>query len=69
MEKMIDAVDADLVVVATPIDLRHLIRISKPMVRVRYELEELDDSPKIADVLSARLAADGAGRNGAGRPE
>ncbi len=69
MEKMIDAVDADLVVVATPIDLRHLIRISKPMVRVRYELEELDDSPKIADVLSARLAADGAGRNGADRPE
>ena len=53
MEQMIDAADVDVVIVASPIDLRHVIKVSKPMVRVRYELEELAGSPRIADVLSA----------------
>ena len=50
MEKTIDAVDCDLVVIATPIDLRHVISISKPSVRVTYELEEIG-RPTIEDVL------------------
>ena len=37
----IDAVAADIVVVATPCDLSALIRIDKPVVRVRYEFAEL----------------------------
>jgi predicted GTPase len=69
MEKMIDAADVDLVIVASPIDLRHLINVSKPMVRVRYELEELAGSPRIADVLSALLTGQGSqGRTGAASP-
>jgi predicted GTPase len=52
MEKMIDAADVDLVIIASPIDLRHVIEVSKPAVRVRYELEELEGSPTIADVLA-----------------
>ena len=55
MEQMIDAADVDVVIVASPIDLRHVIKVSKPMVRVRYELEELAGSPRIADVLSPVL--------------
>ncbi len=55
MEKMIDAADADLVVIASPIDLRHLIDITKPAVRVRYELEEIEGSPTIRDVLAPVL--------------
>jgi predicted GTPase len=55
MEKMIDMVEADLVVIASPIDLRHLITISKPAVRVRYDLEEIEGSPTLADALAPIL--------------
>ncbi|MBI2237042.1 MAG: GTPase, partial [Actinobacteria bacterium] len=55
MEKMIDAADVDLVVIASPIDLRHVIDITKPAVRVRYELEEIEGSPTIRDVLAPVL--------------
>jgi predicted GTPase len=48
-------VDADLVVIASPIDLRHVINIAKPAVRVRYELEVLDGSPTIANALAPVL--------------
>jgi len=55
MEETIAAADCDVVVVASPIDLRHVIRISKPTVRVRYELEEMEGQPKLADVLAPVL--------------
>ncbi len=51
MEKIIDAVDAEVVVIGTPIDLRSVIEIRKPAVRVRYDLEVLPDSPSLLDVL------------------
>ncbi len=41
---------ADLVLIATPIDLRRLISIEKPALRVRYELQEIG-APTLADVL------------------
>ncbi len=56
MAKIIDAADADLVVIGTPIDLRHVIDISKPAVRVRYDLDVLPDSPQLLDVLKPVLA-------------
>jgi len=55
MTHIIDAADADLVVIASPIDLRHLIRLSKPAVHVGYELEEIPGSPTIEDVLAPVL--------------
>ena len=51
MEKTIDVTDCDLVVIATPIDLRHVVSFSKPSVRVTYELEEVG-SPTLNDVLA-----------------
>ncbi len=45
---------ADVVVIGTPIDLRRVIELSKPAVRVRYELEETG-SPTLADVLAPLL--------------
>jgi predicted GTPase len=56
MEQTIDAVPCDLVVVATPVDLRKVASFSKPSVRVSYELEEAEGAPTIADVLTERLA-------------
>jgi predicted GTPase len=51
MAKTIDAADADLVVIGTPIDLRQVVEIRKPAVRVRYDLDVLPDSPQLLDVL------------------
>lgn len=50
----LDAVPVDLVVSASPIDLGHLIRPNKPVVRARYEYAEAG-SPGLADRLDAFL--------------
>ena len=55
MEEIIDSVDADIVVIGTPIDLRRVIKIKKPAVRVQYDLEVLPDSPSLVDVLAPVL--------------
>jgi len=55
MEKIIAAADVDLVVIGTPIDLRSVITIDKPAVRVRYDLEVLPDSPQLEDILKPVL--------------
>jgi predicted GTPase len=55
MERIIDAADVDVVVIGTPIDLRSVIEISKPAVRVRYDLEMLPDSPQLTDILAPVL--------------
>jgi predicted GTPase len=47
---------ADLVVIGTPVDLAKLVRLDKPSVRVRYELEELGE-PTLSDVLERFLEA------------
>jgi predicted GTPase len=55
LEQTINSADCDAVLVATPIDLRHLIRIAKPAVRVSYELAEIEGQPRLADSLSPVL--------------
>lgn len=50
LEKTINAVDCDVVVIGTPIDLRKIINIKKPAVRVMYELQEIG-RPNLEDVL------------------
>ena len=54
LEDTIRRVPCDLVIVATPVDLTRIIMIDKPMLRVRYELQELG-SPNLTDILKARL--------------
>jgi predicted GTPase len=50
LEATIARTPADLVLIATPIDLRRVIRIDKPALRVSYELQEIG-TPDLADVL------------------
>jgi predicted GTPase len=40
LEATINAVDCDLVLIGTPIDLRRIVKINKPAQRVTYELKE-----------------------------
>ncbi len=49
LEMTINAADCDVVVVGTPIDLGRLLKLNKPVVRVRYRIEELDE--KLSDVI------------------
>ncbi len=55
MEEIIDSAEADVVVIGTPIDLRRVIEIRKPALRVRYDLDVLPDSPDLLDVLKPVL--------------
>ena len=55
MEQIIDSADVDVVVVGTPIDLRRVIEIRKPAVRVQYDLDVLPGSPTLLDVLGPAL--------------
>ena len=50
LEKTIDAVDCDMVLVGTPIDLTRLVKINKPNMRVAYRLEE-KGSPNLTEIL------------------
>lgn len=50
LEATINATDCDAVIIGTPIDLRKLISINKPAVRVTYELQEIG-KPDLVDVL------------------
>jgi predicted GTPase len=54
LEATINRSPADLVLIATPIDLGRLITIEKPAQRVRYELQEIG-RPTLADLLAVRL--------------
>ena len=51
LEKTVNAVDCDVVVIGTPIDLRKVIKIDKPAVRVKYDLQEIG-KPDLEDVLT-----------------
>jgi predicted GTPase len=50
LEKTINACDADLVLIGTPIDLRKIVSLNKPALRVFYELEEIG-KPDLKDAL------------------
>ncbi|MBN1635435.1 MAG: GTPase [Deltaproteobacteria bacterium] len=50
----INAVDCDLVLFATPIQLTRILDINKPAIRVRYEYRD-HGSPILKDVLTQRL--------------
>jgi len=51
----INASDADLVVTATPIDLTRILKVNKPMVRVRYELQVIG-SPTLEALLREKFS-------------
>lgn len=54
LENTINKADVDLVISATPIDLNRILKVNKPMQRVRYELQEIGQ-PTLTDVLKAKF--------------
>jgi predicted GTPase len=54
LEETINNSDVDLVISATPIDLTRIIKVNKPMQRVRYELQEIGQ-PTLTDILKGKF--------------
>ena len=56
LEETVRRVPADSVLIATPTDLSHVVRIEKPWTRARYELADMAP-PALADIVSDWLAS------------
>ena len=54
LEQTINNSPAEMVVIGTPIDLRRVMSLKKPAVRVKYELEEVG-TPQLAGLLAKVL--------------
>ncbi|NTW43321.1 MAG: GTPase [Anaerolineaceae bacterium] len=56
LEETINNSDVDLVLSGTPIDLNRIIKITKPLQRVRYELQEIGQ-PTLFEILKNKFGA------------
>jgi predicted GTPase len=54
LEETINSAEVDLVVSGTPIDLTRIIKINKPIQRVRYELQEIGE-PTLTSILKEKF--------------
>ncbi len=54
LEETINQADVDLVISGTPIDLTRIIKINKPIQRVRYELQEIGE-PTLKSILMKKF--------------
>jgi len=54
LEDSINAVDCDIVIIGTPIDLSRIIKINQKSIRVKYELQEIG-KPNLEEVLSQKI--------------
>ncbi len=54
LEETINNADVDVVVSGTPIDLNRVVKVNKPIVRVRYELDEIG-TPDLNTILDEFL--------------
>jgi len=54
LQESINRVDCDSVIIGTPIDLRRVVKIDKPSVRVRYELAEIT-RPDLNEIIEKFL--------------
>jgi len=51
LETTINKVPCDAVVIGTPIDLRRIVKIKKPCVRISYDLQEIG-RPNLTDIIT-----------------
>lgn len=55
LEQTLNACDADLVLSATPIDITRVLKLNKPVTRVRYELKQVSGTP-LEELLAPVIA-------------
>ena len=54
LQATINAIDCDVVISATPINITELLQVDKPLVRIRYEYKD-NSSPTLGDVIRERF--------------
>lgn len=54
LEETINQTPCDVVLIGTPIDLRHVLQLNKPAARAKYELEEIG-APTLEDILKQKF--------------
>lgn len=54
LEEVINSIPADLVIVATPINLGRIIKMNKENVRVLYDLQEIG-KPDLKEIISKKF--------------
>lgn len=60
LQSTLEAMPADLILSATPVDLQRLLQLSRPLVQVRYDYREMDGAPlarKVRECVSVRREA------------
>lgn len=55
LEETINRVPCDIILAATPIDLKKLVKINKPCIRVRYAIEDMGEGVAIKDIVKGFL--------------
>ena len=55
LEETINQTPCDVVLIGTPIDLRHILQLNKPAARAKYELQEIG-RPTLEDVLRQKFS-------------
>jgi predicted GTPase len=61
LEASVQAIDADVVLVATPVDLGRLLKLGKPAVRAKYTIQERPGQLSFGEVLDEFCAKHGLG--------
>jgi predicted GTPase len=56
LEATINGTDCDVVVIATPVDLKRFLKLNRPTCRVTYELQEIG-KPTLADFLAGHFGS------------
>lgn len=54
LETTINAIECDLVIIGTPIDLTRIIKINKKSIRVKYDLQEIG-RPDLEEILNQKF--------------
>jgi predicted GTPase len=55
LQATLERSDAEVIVAATPVDLARLVTVSKPIVRARYDFEDVDE-PGLAACVDGWMA-------------
>ncbi|MFX0065116.1 MAG: cyclic 2,3-diphosphoglycerate synthase, partial [Candidatus Hermodarchaeota archaeon] len=51
LEETINAIDCDVVLAGTPIDLTRILKVNKPLQRVKYDYAEVNNTNKLVEIL------------------
>jgi len=58
LQATLEAIPCDLILSATPVDLRRVMKLSRPLVQVHYDYQEMHGNPlanKIREFMNGRI--------------